>query len=119
MPRRRTSLSHSSARPFILSAGCRDHGVNSRCHAATEIAGLETGCDLIGNNAFADCIRERALQTVPGLDPHFPVFHKHEEYGAVIPTLLARFPRAKCILGEILYRRARGQTWVNDYQYLV
>jgi Na+-driven multidrug efflux pump len=36
------------ARPFVLPASCGDHGVDSRCRAAAEIARLKTRCDLVG-----------------------------------------------------------------------
>jgi phage-related protein len=59
---------------------------------AIEIAGTETGANLVVDNALTGFVRQRGLETEANLDLNFPLLLKDQENDPVVRVLLADAP---------------------------
>src|SRR5258708_469179 len=94
---------------FVLSLGCSQHGVYTCTHAAIEVALLKPWCNFLLDDALAHGIRQRAFETVTGLNEKLSVILKDEKDRAVALSFLSDLPCVKSPSGKILQCRALGQ----------
>src|SRR5258708_20066499 len=94
---------------FVLSLGCSQHGVYTCTHAAIEVALLKPWCNFLLDDALAHGIRQRAFETVTGLNEKLSVILKDEKDRAVALSFLSDLPCVKRPRAKILRSPALGQ----------
>ena len=86
-----------------------EDGFDARDNARVELARLEQRRDGIADDAFRDCIRQRAFQPIADFYAHAAIFHCDQQQHAIVDLGASELPfvnDANAVLLDVLRCRA-------------